>query len=422
MSLSDESKRIARLAEYGALVDNLQRLMESNPSAGDFSAVFANYLASIIAESPVLDDVQKETIRRLCQIVEERPFPAKPLALLALRNLDTPHLLAPKLEAILEDKREVEDQIGAVAARNSAKLGLVPHSRVLVVGFSYMFPLILPALPDESTLTICTLRHMRREMSEGEALRKALLERQPALRVEVRDDQEAVDMLRAGAFHTLLMSAKAIGLYNSELCIIRSVTGEDLPALAREANTTVIVAGGKYKIWPQDLFSSAAACVSANPKYDRVMPATDASWLLTEEDVFSPPEYCGTYNSFLTSDLDNYPAFVVEPSPSRSTSIPDEKSLLRELLGKLTNEQRQRLLAPDPIGSEGAPPLTEADARVLTELYAALVDKEFSEGLTDTESRQQDAIGKVLDHYEDALFEPLKKQLQDLWREASSSQ
>jgi hypothetical protein len=307
--------------------------------------------------------------------------------------------------------------MGGIAARHAERIGLGRGSNVLVVGFSYMFPLIFPTLADRSTLTICALKHVRRQLSEGEELKKQLLARDSSLRVDVREDLEAIEMLRSGAFDTLVMSAKAIGLYNGELSIIRSVTSSDLPRIARQAGAQVLVASGKYKIWPERLFTEAAAGVVEKPDYDVVMPGTDVDWLLTEDDVLSPADYRREYNSFLATTLVNYPGWVLEPTPSESSFSPQDKALLKDLLNRMPDEQRSRLLA----SSDLPPRLTEAEAEALSEYYSKLVDKKFSGGLTKPEAKLLEAVGKVLDQYDEALYEPIKQELRRILEQLSPS-
>ena len=163
----------------------------------------------------VLDDAQRKTIRQLCAIVELRPFPARPWARLALLNLNRPRVLAEKLELFLEDKRNVEAKIGSVAAANAPRLGFVQHANVLVVGFSYMFPLIFPAVPDVSTMTIWAPTHAKRGISEGQELKQQLEQRHEGIRVEVRETGDLIAMLRRGAFTTVVVGARRSGCWTT---------------------------------------------------------------------------------------------------------------------------------------------------------------------------------------------------------------
>ena len=428
MPLSVESlfgaKESWRAAQYASLISALTEMRESSPSAGDFSLKFVHSLALIIEGSSTLSGLQRDTITQLCKIVEFRPFPTMPWAKVALRYLDNPRVLADKLELFLEDKRLVKSAIGEVAARNAAAIGLRPHATVFVFGFSYMFSLIFPALPGDirSTLRIWTPKHIRRQTSEGCVLKEALLQKEPNLHVEVIDDRVAIAKLRNGEADTFVMSAKAIGLHNGHLSIINTFTEEDLPRIAHEHCSNVVVTSGRYKIWPKDLFGDYAACVTRDPRrYDAVIPAKQISCLLTEDDVFSPSSYRTAYDSPLTTDLSEYPGWVSEQHASDAV---DRRSKLidKRLLGTLTGDEAGELdRLESTLDDEEAPffkpasvVLGEHDLTALNEQYSLLVDKKYVTGLTEGESRELAALSAALDLHEATLYEPIKQRLRQL--------
>src|SRR6266446_6299052 len=157
-----------------ALVSLLQNTKDVNHSAGDFCLRFVQAVVFVIGYSPFLDESQKRIIQELSDVVENRPFPALLWARLIRKHLAELAFLKERLARLSADKRQLLALIGQVTASDGSRIGLRPHARLLIHGYSGVIPSVLQALPRETkeTLRIFTPRKVRRRSeSEGERLR-----------------------------------------------------------------------------------------------------------------------------------------------------------------------------------------------------------------------------------------------------------
>ena len=314
MFLSSESLREAELQLREALVAQLKNTADENSSAGDFCLHFINSITSLLGTGASLSRERQDSIRTLCELVEERPFPALVWARLIPRFLNDVPFLACAVEQVLADKRALKRDIGGVIAAHASEIGLHRDARVLIQGYSGTIPAILAELQREARVPskLFVMQQNRRGVNEGTLLQSDLLKHQ--INVTVLEDHVALGMLRDGAFSTLVTGSKAIGLWKNQLSVINTFS-EQLPTTAREANTKVLVIGGRYKFWPHDLYGEYATRVAASKaekRFDAVIGQEMIDWIGTEGGAFQPVDCRGAYAEYLTATIDTYPGWSPE--------------------------------------------------------------------------------------------------------------
>ena len=196
MPLSSESLREAELQLGEEISSHNSRTPRTKILApGTFACTSCDVSHGASAERHHCQNHRRDTIRALCTLVEERPFPALVWARLIPKYFDDVPFLACALEDVLTDKRHLLQAIGGVTANHAEQIGLKKGSRVVIQGYSGTIPGILAALPDEvkPALQIFATEQNHRGINEGELLRADLEKR--GFRVTVIEDKEALRML-----------------------------------------------------------------------------------------------------------------------------------------------------------------------------------------------------------------------------------
>ena len=371
MPLSVESQRGA----FQRLVEHLKAMRGASVCVGDFSLQFAESVALILSSATELREWHKEAIRSLCALVRERPLPGLPLALLIERHLADRQFLLDRLELFLRDKRELRTDVAKVAATNAARIGLQPGARILVYGYSYIFPELFSGLPEsiKETLQIWTPDHSRRAVSEGEFLKQAL-ERDSALRVTVVSDQEALQLVQQQRIDTFVTSAKVVGLHAGNLGIMNTASPENLTRAAHAQGTTVLAITGRYKMWPRDLFSQQHDTLVPNTAADEVVPAEVITWFATEAGVFTPLECREIYEPWLAATMECYPGW--ESKDASFINLAPKDGVMYERSDKKTQQEKDGYAQPnDVIGEAGQHASGESTAlpSLLEELVVPLI-------------------------------------------------
>jgi hypothetical protein len=147
--------------------------MDESASAGDFCLHFIHAVVAVIGRNRSLDEHQIRTIRELCSLTENRPFPTAVWARLIEKYLGDVDFLTDRLERVLEDKRHLLQSIGKVTANEANSIGLSHGARVLVHGYSGVVSQILKALPLElkGSLHLYATARFRRNVNEGVLLK-----------------------------------------------------------------------------------------------------------------------------------------------------------------------------------------------------------------------------------------------------------
>jgi hypothetical protein len=144
------------------------------------------------------------------------------------------------------------------------------------------------------------------------------MEQDPALSIDVIDDRDGLAMLSRRAIDTFVMSAKTIGLHENRICVIDTFSREEFPKIAKAAEAGVLVVSGRYKMWPQDLFSEYAhKILNSENEYvsDALIPEQFIDWIVTEAGAFSPRECRDRYREALASSIESYSGWTKAKTP-----------------------------------------------------------------------------------------------------------